>query len=103
MAYKINRLLTIARGMHSLHQRPQPILHHDLKLDNILLSAGGQWKISDFGFAEVKTHITNSSNKSSKGMETLIHIALDTNILVGPLFFLFTSLSFSSLQSRTSG
>ena len=62
----INRVLDIVRqilsGLNTLHESKPPLIHRDLKLNNILLSynACGDIviKISDFGFAkEVTTNI----------------------------------------------
>lgn len=40
--------LDIARGLEHLHALTPPIVHRDLKSDNILLDAAGRAKISDF-------------------------------------------------------
>uniref|UniRef100_A0A1D1ZVD3 Protein kinase domain-containing protein n=1 Tax=Auxenochlorella protothecoides TaxID=3075 RepID=A0A1D1ZVD3_AUXPR len=46
----------VARGMASLHSRPQPLLHLDLKSPNILLDDKWRVKIADFGLARLKVH-----------------------------------------------
>lgn len=59
----INRVLDIIKqismGLNTLHQSNPPIIHRDLKLNNILLSYGAcgeiAIKISDFGFAKEVT------------------------------------------------
>jgi len=45
-------MLGISRGLKHLHgQTPAPILHRDLKADNILISETGDCKIADIGLA----------------------------------------------------
>ena len=44
----------VAKALNYLHQKPQPILHHDISSSNVLLwREGGQWraKASDYGTA----------------------------------------------------
>jgi serine/threonine protein kinase len=42
-------LRQIARGMLYLHSQPNPVMHRDLKCSNVLVGAGFQMKITDFG------------------------------------------------------
>lgn len=60
----------ILNGLHYLHNNK--ILHRDIKLDNILLTARGQIKICDFG---VSTRVVN---------KTLIHEHIGTPAYLAP-------------------
>ena len=46
--------LDVAKALNYLHQKPQPIIHHDISSSNVLLwREGDQWraKVSDYGTA----------------------------------------------------
>ena len=46
--------LDVAKGLNYLHQKPDPIIHHDISSANVLLwRQGNQWraKVSDYGTA----------------------------------------------------
>ena len=46
--------LDVAKALNYLHQKPRPIIHHDISSSNVLLwRQGGQWraKVSDYGTA----------------------------------------------------
>ncbi|KAL2911286.1 hypothetical protein HK105_209243 [Polyrhizophydium stewartii] len=52
-------LLGIARGMQYLHERPQPIVHGDLKANNVLIDKDGEVCITDFGLQRVKAALSS--------------------------------------------
>ena len=55
---KIGWASQIAQGVVYLHSRTPPILHMDLKCTNVLVAAGYQMKITDFGESERKSSTT---------------------------------------------
>lgn len=44
----------VASAMAYCHSQPKPIIHRDLKTQNILLDANGTALVADFGLAKVK-------------------------------------------------
>lgn len=64
-------ILEVAKGLKELHEhKPNPIVHQDIKPDNIMISDDGRYMITDFG---VSVHLhstlrkTVSSSLSSAG------------------------------------
>lgn len=47
-------IIDIASGLRYLHTRPRPIIHRDLKSENILISQDWHAKITDFGISRIK-------------------------------------------------
>lgn len=69
VARSVERLLVlerIAEGVHRLHaMEPHAIVHGDIKSDNVLLTAGGEPRLSDFGLAALKKATTSSGSAST--------------------------------------
>ncbi|KAI9029521.1 kinase-like domain-containing protein [Hyaloraphidium curvatum] len=64
----VHRLLfQVALGMNHLHSLPTPILHLDLKGDNVLVDENGVAKISDFGMSKIRATASLHSTKRSGG------------------------------------
>jgi len=51
----------VAKGLKALHSHQPPIIHQDIKPDNIMVSSDGNYMITDFG---VSTHLHSTLRKS---------------------------------------
>ncbi|CAG06886.1 unnamed protein product, partial [Tetraodon nigroviridis] len=74
----------ILKGLHFLHTRTPPIIHRDLKCDNIFITGPtGSVKIGDLGLATLKR---TSFAKSVIGVAALVQEA--SSLLLGPQLLL---------------
>ena len=65
---KVSILLQVAQGLSYLHGHTPPLVHHDLKPDNVLLNTGTfTAKLSDFGMIRTIFHATLTRLSSVKG------------------------------------
>eukprot|EP01130_Rhizamoeba_saxonica_P013825 TRINITY_DN5942_c0_g1_i1.p1 TRINITY_DN5942_c0_g1~~TRINITY_DN5942_c0_g1_i1.p1 ORF type:complete len:739 (+),score=139.65 TRINITY_DN5942_c0_g1_i1:112-2217(+) len=55
-----NMSLDVARGMNYLHNYDPPIIHRDLKSENILVTSGYKCKVTDFGLAKFDSGMARS-------------------------------------------
>eukprot|EP00794_Sanderia_malayensis_P016068 gene16068-17691_t len=56
-----------AKGVQFLHEhRPEPIIHCDLKSDNLLVDENGLVKVGDFGTAKLLQNITDKKFKPTR-------------------------------------
>lgn len=65
---RLRILYEIALGVNYLHNMNPPLLHHDLKTQNILLDGEYHVKIADFGLSKWR-HLSVSKGSSSKPTE----------------------------------
>ncbi len=58
----------VSAGLAFLHSQHPPIIHQDIKPDNILITADGRYVISDFGISRnLRTKMSTTSNIGSSG------------------------------------
>ncbi|KDQ06582.1 hypothetical protein BOTBODRAFT_121337, partial [Botryobasidium botryosum FD-172 SS1] len=61
--HRVHLLAQIAQGLEYMHTRDPPIVHGDLKANNILISDDGSACLSDFGLS--RTHVDSGSEATA--------------------------------------
>jgi len=57
----------IAEGMAFLHSRKPPLIHRDLKSQNVLLRSDGRAKIADFGLSKFCLQVQQNARHTTEG------------------------------------
>lgn len=58
----------VASGLAYLHHQPSPIIHQDIKPDNILIAKTGEYVITDFGISlQLRKTLTRTSGNAKSG------------------------------------
>lgn len=58
----------VASGLNYLHNLPEPIIHQDIKPDNVLINQSGTCQITDFGISKrVRTTLLKQTQKKNEG------------------------------------
>lgn len=61
-------ILDVSGGLAFLHRQQPPVVHQDIKPDNILTTSDGRYVISDFGISRsFRTQLSRTNNVSSSG------------------------------------
>ena len=61
-------ILDVSGGLAFLHSQQSPVVHQDIKPDNILITSDGRYVISDFGISRTfRTKMSRTNNNSSSG------------------------------------
>lgn len=61
----------VLQGVQLLHESSPPVVHRDLKLENILQSSGGDVKLCDFGSCVIGYVPTRTPEEKSKAEEVI--------------------------------
>ena len=70
---KLIMIKGIVSGMYYLHSQTPPIIHGDLKIQNVLVGKDFKAKISDFGFSHCKEY-SRSQSRERVPLGTVTHI-----------------------------
>ncbi|KAG8846295.1 hypothetical protein FRB96_002047 [Tulasnella sp. 330] len=81
---RIQLLVQAADGFHFLHSQKPPMIHQDIKPDNILINSSREAVISDFGLAKIKSEVPTGMTTEGTTKGTLLYMApelhLDTSV-----------------------
>ncbi|KAG9014369.1 hypothetical protein FRB94_012775 [Tulasnella sp. JGI-2019a] len=72
---RLRKLIQAADGFNFLHSRQPPIVHQDIKPDNILINSSKEAVISDFGLAKIKSEIPAGFTTEGATKGTLLYMA----------------------------
>ena len=72
-AAKLAVIRNVASGMRYLHKLQPPVIHGDLKIDNVLIGEDEIAKVCDFGFSRWKEY-SKSHSKQDVPLGTLSHV-----------------------------
>ena len=71
---KLNFIYDITSGMEYLHSLSPPVIHGDLKIENILVSNNYKAKVNNFGFPFWKAANSSVDTRLSASIKSLAHI-----------------------------
>jgi serine/threonine protein kinase len=65
----------VASGLEYLHKQNPPVIHQDIKPDNVLIDANGQFMITDFGIsAKARSTLRKSAPKHNTSAGTIAYM-----------------------------
>lgn len=81
----------VLRGLAQAHLQDPPILHRDIKPDNVLLASSGQVKVADFGIAKRKGHGPKTQTGMVVGTPTYMSPEQAQGLELGPTSDLYST------------